>query len=142
MTITKGGCRCGQLTYQLNKPPVYAAYCHCTECRRRNSSPCTSFVMGWLDSLNLTGESHQYCETGGSGAPLEHHRCVNCGTVVYTRIHALSNIVGLPASTLNDESLFQPVAHIWTQSKEPWLEINDQLPQLPGPPRLPPELLK
>jgi hypothetical protein len=129
------------LIYQLNKPPVFAAYCHCTECRQRNSSPCTGFVMGLYDSMVLSGQSDQYSEPGGSGAPLEHHRCTNCGTVMYSRIHRLKNIVGIPASTLENPEVFKPVAHLWTQSKVPWFDINDALPQFKGPPKLPAEFL-
>jgi hypothetical protein len=27
--------------------------------------------------------------------------------------------------TLNDPSAFRPVAHIWTRSKQPWVQIPD-----------------
>lgn len=142
MAIIKGGCRCGHLSYELQQAPLYAAYCHCSDCRRRNSSPCTSFFMANLTAVQIKGDSHVYTEKGGSGAPLEHHRCTQCGTVVYAQVHALNNIAAIPAETLQDKSFFKPNAHVWVSSKEDWFEIKDDLPQLPGPPRLPKSLLK
>jgi len=137
MENIKGTCRCGQLSYELNRPPVYAAYCHCTECRQRNSSPCTSFIMGLKDSLTVSGKSDEYSEASGSGSTLDHYRCINCGTVVYMRINRLNNIVAIPSATLLDEKYFQPIEHLWIQSKVPWLEIKDGLPQRAGPPSFP-----
>lgn len=137
MENIKGNCRCGQLSYELNAPPVYAAYCHCTECRQRNSSPCTSFIMALQNSMTVAGQSDAYTEASGSGSTLDHHRCKECGTVVYMRINRLRNIVAIPSATLLDESHFKPVEHLWVQSKEPWLEINDGLPQRNGPPKFP-----
>ena len=141
MENIKGACRCGQLSYELSKAPVYAAYCHCTECRQRNSSPCTSFMMGLQDSLNVLGKYDEYSEASGSGSTLDHHRCINCGTVVYSRINRLKNIVAIPSTTLLDEKYFQPVEHLWVQSKVSWFEISDDLPQRSGPPKLPAGLL-
>ncbi len=141
MKKIKGACRCGKFTYELNKPPVYAAYCHCTECRLRNSSPCTSFIMGLVNCLVVAGEHDLYSEASGSDSTLDHHRCSCCGTVLYTRVNKLENIVAIPSATLIDESVFQPVEHLWVQSKLPWLEINDGLPQRSGPPKLPAGLL-
>jgi hypothetical protein len=142
MDSIKGGCRCGQLRYELNRPPVYAGYCHCTDCRSRNSSPCTALMFGLEDSLIVSGSCERYSELGGSGSTLEHFRCVQCGSTLYSRAHVLRNIVAIPAATLDDASIFKPVAHAWVRSKEPWLEITDGLPQYPGPPELPRTLLE
>ena len=141
MDCIKGSCRCGQLSYELKKPPVYAAYCHCTECRLRNSSPCTSFIMGLLDCLIVKGSHDTYSEASGSDSTLDHYRCTSCGTVLYSRINKLKNIAAIPSATLKDKTVFKPVEHLWVQSKEPWLQINDGLPQRSGPPRLPSGLI-
>jgi len=141
MEYIKGTCRCGQLSYELTSPPVYAAYCHCTECRQRNSSPCTSFIMGLQDSLLVSGRCNKYSEASGSGSTLDHHRCLTCGTLLYMRVNRLNNIVAIPSATLLDETLFQPVEHLWVESKVPWLEIKDGLPQREGPPAFPAEFL-
>ncbi|MFT6122938.1 MAG: hypothetical protein ACJASG_001466 [Oleiphilaceae bacterium] len=94
--------------------------------------------MGLQDSLTVFGQSYKYSEASGSGSTLDHHRCIKCGTVVYMRINRLNNIVAIPSATLLDEKHFQPVEHIWIQSKVPWLEIKDGLPKRAGPPTFPP----
>lgn len=87
--------------------------------------------------MQTSGELQQYSEAGGSGQALDMHRCNHCGTVLYMQVQALNNIAAIPAETLNDSQHFQPQAHMWTSSKEEWLEIVDGLPQMVGAPRLP-----
>ena len=46
-----------------------------------------------------------------------------------------AGVIGLTAGSLDDSSLFNPDMHFWVSSKQPWLEIADDLPQyLEGPP--------
>lgn len=129
-----GSCRCGQLSYHVTQPIVLAAYCHCHACQKRTSAPCTGFIMVKESATEFKGNMQGYTETGGSGAPMDHNRCTDCGTAVFTRLNVLEDIIGIPASTLNKPEDFQPEVHVWTSSKDARFEIKDELPQLPGPP--------
>ncbi len=41
----------------------------------------------------------------------------------------------MTAGSLDDPSLFRPDMHFWVSSKQPWLKLDDGLPQYPeGPP--------
>lgn len=142
MSEITGGCRCGQYQYTLSKAPLFAAYCHCTYCQKRNSSPCTSLIMIDSDSMATQGEFQQHSETGGSGKPLNIHRCSHCGTMLFMQVEALNNIVAIAAESLHDMQYFRPTAHLWTSSQQTWFDIKDELPQLPGPPKLPRAILK
>lgn len=33
-----GGCLCGKVRYEIDRPPLVAGYCHCTRCQRRTGS--------------------------------------------------------------------------------------------------------
>lgn len=142
MSEITGSCRCGQYQYTLSRAPLFAAYCHCSDCQKRSSSPCTSLIMIDKDSMQTAGEHQQYAETGGSGKSLNIHRCSHCGTMLFMQVEALSNIVAIAAESLHDMAHFQPQGHMWTSSKQAWFEISDKLPQLPGPPKLPRSILK
>lgn len=98
-------------------------------------------MMMDAEHFTLQGETHSYRETGGSGAPVEHHRCIKCGSTVYTKLYVLKNIFGVPAELLDDKNIFQPEQHVWLSAKQDWFEISDDLLQQPGPPKLSPELM-
>jgi len=135
-----GGCRCGQCRFQASHPPLFAGYCHCQACRQRSSANATAFMMMDEKGFTLQGETHSYRESGGSGAPIEHQRCSHCGSTLYTKLYVLKNILAVPAVLLDDAALFQPQQHVWVSAKPDWYDINDDLPQQPGPPQLSAEL--
>lgn len=141
MTLIKGQCRCGQASYEVTQEPFNAGYCHCTDCRERTSSPCTSFMMVDKAAMKNSGTTDSYKDTGGSGAPLDIHRCTECGNVLFMDVYALKNVAAIPSETLIDQSYFKPTAHYWVSSKLPWFEIMDNLEQRLGPPHIPRELL-
>jgi len=33
-----GGCLCGAVRFEVDRPPVSASYCHCTRCQRRTGT--------------------------------------------------------------------------------------------------------
>ena len=140
-TDISGGCRCGQVRFSVTRAPLFAGYCHCNACRQRSSASCTAFLMMDEPSFTLVGETHSYRETGGSGAPIEHKRCSQCGSTIYTKLYVLKNTVALPAALLDDKSVFRPQQHVWVSAKQDWFEISDDLPQQPGPPQLSAELM-
>lgn len=141
MTKITGHCRCGQASYEVSQTPFNVGYCHCSDCRERTSSPCTSFMMVDKAAMECSGKTDSYKDKGGSGAYLDIHRCSECGSVLFMDVYALKNVVAIPSATLEDQSLFKPTSHYWVSSKLPWFEIKDDLEQRPGPPRIPRELL-
>lgn len=37
--MLKGGCHCGAVRFETPDAPVYAAICHCEDCRRQSGAP-------------------------------------------------------------------------------------------------------
>ncbi|TFK70445.1 hypothetical protein BDN72DRAFT_766469 [Pluteus cervinus] len=84
--IYKGGCFCGNVTYQVIGPPILSAYCHCTLCQRVNASP---FIL----SVHFPAASFSWSHAAPHESNMDpyaiHHkpwkvrwRCKNCGSVV------------------------------------------------------------
>ena len=83
-------------------------------------TPFTRFTL--LEGADLVGRYHI--------ARLEADRCfcVRCGTRLYN--HAPSRgMVSIVVNTLETDGILRPIAHINTESKCAWLDINDGLPQ-------------
>jgi hypothetical protein len=59
--------------------------------------------------------------------------CPACGTTLFSRRDS-RNILGVTSGSLDDPSLFRPDMHFWTASKQPWLMLDDGLPQYEGTP--------
>ena len=54
--------------------------------------------------------------------------CRICGSSVPVQQRTRPS-VPIPAGTLDDESSIRPILHIFTGSKAPWWEIDDELPK-------------
>jgi hypothetical protein len=68
-----------------------------------------------------------------SSGTLERGFCSCCGSSIFSR-RVSAGVIGLTVGTLDDPSLFTPDMHFWVSSKQPWLKINDNLPQYPEGP--------
>ena len=47
-----GGCNCGAVRFEINAPPVAAAYCHCTRCQRRTGA--AALASAWVTPGSVT----------------------------------------------------------------------------------------
>jgi hypothetical protein len=119
-----GECRCGAVRYEVLDEFLYAANCHCSECRAATGSAFKPFAGIEREKLTLTAGQGDAAIFGEADA--NDTRCGACGcflfSVVGERVHvALGSLV--------DEPTIQPTHHIFVGSKAPWFEITDDLPQ-------------
>ena len=80
---------------------------------------------------DLTLSSHALDTTtiyGGSGARKTAYRCQSCGSNLYGLSESMPGCASLRPGTLNDSSWFTPLAHIWTQSKQAWVQLPPGVP--------------
>jgi hypothetical protein len=121
-----GKCYCGAVRYLVADEFIYAANCHCSNCRRTTGSafkPFAGIERGKLtlieggDSLMIFGEAN------GHNA-----HCQLCGSLLYSVVRD-GAFVHVAMGTLVDEPAIRPTAHIFVGSKAPWFTITDDLPQ-------------
>jgi hypothetical protein len=65
-----------------------------------------------------------------SSKTLERGFCLRCGSSIFSRRVSVG-VIGLTVGSLDDPSLFKPDMHVWVSSRQPWLQITDNLPQYP-----------
>jgi hypothetical protein len=58
------------------------------------------------------------------------HFCSGCGSPIYGEALKRKGVVSVRCGTLDTDPIIRPSAHIYTQSKSPWFNICDELPQV------------
>lgn len=124
--VLAGKCYCGDVRYQVADAFLYAANCHCSQCRRTTGSAFKPFagiereklaVIQGGDGLLIMGEAD------GHDA-----HCARCGSLLYSVVRD-GAFVHVAMGTLVDEPSIRPDKHIFVSSKAPWYDITDDLPQ-------------
>ena len=130
MAIT-GQCLCGAITYELSEAPAMTGVCHCKNCQRQAGSAFSTLAGVPKAGITINGEPKLY-EDGdtASGNTVQRYFCGNCGSPIYSAIDAMPDMVFLKTGTLDDTSDFAVQFHAWCDSKQPWVTLEDGVPQM------------
>lgn len=131
-----GGCLCGGVRYEFTADPAMTAVCHCTHCQKTSGSA-FSVVLGVAsDSVVVTKSDTlaTYKDTGTSGKPVLRKFCSACGAPVISDAAAFPGILFIKAGTLDDTSAVSPGLHIWTDSAQSWVSIDETATKVAGNP--------
>lgn len=136
MSPITGGCRCGQVRYELSidaLPPSYA--CHCLDCQTWTGVAFSQSCILPANALTVTGETVVYELEGTSGRVSRQRICPTCHTRVYNT-NSGHGFAVLRAGTLDRSNELDCVAHIWTRRKQAWLVIPPGVPTWPEAPAM------
>ncbi|MBT0570039.1 GFA family protein [Curvibacter sp. CHRR-16] len=130
-----GQCQCGHVHYSVQGEAATLFVCHCTECQRQSVS---AFGMAlWIKhpSVQLhTGAVQEWVRVTPSGRQMACRFCPVCGTRLFHQLLGQTEFMSIKPGTLSETSTLQPVAHVWTASKQGWVEIPPQALQYEGNP--------
>jgi hypothetical protein len=123
----KGSCLCGGIQYEVTAFGT-VVNCHCSMCRKatgaafRTRATVPTAAFRWLAGEALVskyesspGETRTFCRV--------------CGATLATFFRDHPDQIGLPLGTLDGDPGVRPSAHVFVDSKAPWFEIADGLPQ-------------
>lgn len=127
-TLT-GKCFCGAVAYSVADEFLYAAHCHCSNCRRTTGSAFKPFAGIERAKLALT-QGHDALMIYGDALGNDTH-CKRCGSLLYSVLRE-GAFVHVAMGTLVDAPAIRPDKHIFVGSKAPWYTIADDLPQFDG----------
>ena len=131
-----GSCLCGEVAFEASEP-LMMMNCHCTRCRlSRASAHATNLFVStenfrWRSgAANVVNYKLPDAERFGTAF------CRKCGSLV-PRISSTSTSghVNIPAGCLDSDPGIEPRGHIFTDSKAPWFDIEDELPRWATTPR-------
>lgn len=124
-----GGCLCGAVRYEAEGEPINVRVCHCRLCQRAIGAAFNARALYEIDKVAVTGDVARVNSSPG----LQRGFCPKCGTTLYSMRESLG-VMGLTSGSMDDPSRFAPTEHIWVSSKQPWLKLDDGLPQHPEGP--------
>jgi hypothetical protein len=125
--LLNGACFCGAVRFAVEDAFLYAAYCHCSRCRRRSGSAFNAFGGLPQHQLQVSAGEEQLFRVG-EGAKAYDCRCKQCFSLLYS-VFSERQLVHVPLGVLLDAPSRRPDHHIYVGSKAPWYDIRDELPQ-------------
>ena len=124
--VLRGECECRATQYEVRDEFVYAANCHCSNCRAGTGSAFKPFAGIERQKLEVVTGGDTLLVWGDDEG--NHTRCGICGSLLYSVVRD-GAYVHVAMGSLVDEPTIRPSEHIFVGSKAPWFEITDELPQ-------------
>lgn len=125
----KGRCACGGASYDLMTAPMIVHCCHCRWCQRETGS---AFVINALiesDRLHVEGPIELVMTPSESGQGQEIARCPDCHIALWSHYPTAARRSSfVRVGTLDDPAACPPDVHIFTRSKQPWVQLPADTP--------------
>ena len=128
--MTKGGCLCGAIRYEIPGEPIAARACWCRLCQYLGAGSGTVNVAFSSEGVAITGEPRWRTDTADSGNTLRRAFCAECGTPLFSATDARPHLIFVRAGSLDDPNLIGPGATIWTSEAPTWAHFDPALPQV------------
>ena len=129
MSVKRGRCLCGAVSYEYEGPENWRAHCHCESCRRCVSSPFTTFMGVPNEAFRFTGKAPR---TYVSSPGVRRLFCGDCGSPMAYEADRFPNEIHLYAASLERPESFEPTAHVHVAEQLPWIHLADGLPRYQG----------
>jgi len=132
-----GGCACGAIRYAITDHPLAENDCQCRDCQRRSGTGHGSYLTFPDETrVKLEGEATHWDIVGDSGNVKTHFFCPTCGSPVYLRFKARSELFTVHAASLDDPRRYKPHAVTYTARGYAWDQLDPMLPKFDKmPPR-------
>jgi hypothetical protein len=125
-----GGCDCAAVRYRMETPPLFVHCCHCRWCQRESGASFALNAMIEADRVTLLGQSPELVDTpSNSGAGQVIARCPRCKIAVWSHYAGAGPLVTfVRVGTLDNPDLLPPDIHIFTDSRQAWVELPTATP--------------
>ena len=125
-----GQCTCGEIEYELTACPMFVHCCHCTWCQRETGSAFAINALIEADEVRLIKGCPETIDVpSNSGIGQKISRCPSCKTALWSNYGAAKgSVCFIRVGTLNNPNACPPDIHIFTSSKQKWLELNNSVP--------------
>ena len=132
--MTTGRCTCGEVEFRLHADPLVVHACHCTWCQRDSGS---AFALnGMIETRHievLAGSPVARELPSASGKGQRVMACPSCGVALWASYHGTGpKFSYVKMGTLDETSDVRPDVHIFTSTKQAWLDLPGDVPVFEG----------
>jgi hypothetical protein len=130
----EGGCTCRTVRYRMTTKPMIVNCCHCTWCQRETGSAFVINAMIETDRIKILSGAPEVVKTpSNSGKGQKILRCPVCRIAVWSHYAGSGlKVAFVRVGTLDDPNLCPPDVHIFTSTKQKWVELSDKVPVMKG----------
>jgi hypothetical protein len=131
--MIRGSCLCGSVRYEVRGALGAAIHCHCSMCRKAHGAAFgTCAGVQNADFVLVSGAED--LASYPSSPEVKRTFCRRCGSTLQFIGATRPNTFALALGTLDDDPGVRPSMHIHVETRVPWLDIGDGLPQHVGHP--------
>ena len=127
--LIKGSCSCGNVVFSSTEAPVIQFFCHCKDCQIATGALYARTVIFNAASVKTKGDVARRVFTAESGATTFRNACKTCGNVMFDISEQYPHLIGVMAEHIDAPFQFSPSHHIWVQSRNENMVLDDGLPQ-------------
>jgi hypothetical protein len=126
----RGSCLCGAVAFVVTGEVKACRNCHCLRCRKaRSAAYAANMMIANANGVRFTRGEDQLRSFHVPGARyFEQVFCKHCGSSM-PRKDSERDLAVVPMGALDDDPGVRPDHHIFVDSKAPWFDIVDSLPQ-------------
>jgi len=126
----EGGCACGTVRYRLTRAPLFVNCGHCRWCQRETGAAFALNALLETDCVEpLSGAPEAVDTPSQSGKGQRILRCPVCRVALWSHYGGAGDkIAFIRVGTLDDPGRFTPRIHIYTDFKQPWVVLPDNVP--------------
>lgn len=128
-----GGCDCRRVRYRMTSAPLFVHCCHCRWCQRESGASFALNAMIEADRVLALAEAPRLVDTpSASGEGQRIARCPHCWVAVWSHYAGAGPCVKfIRVGTLDEPDRLPPDIHIFTESKQPWVQLPAGVPAVP-----------
>ena len=140
--VVRGSCLCGGVRFTVRPPFIRANHCHCSRCRKHSGTAVCTQARVWREQFTLLA-GEELIRVYGKGEGAVKAFCSTCGSSLFGGHWPDGRQVSIRLGAFDDDPGIRPQFHTFVDSRAPWDEIVDALPQYPDawseatPPRVP-----
>lgn len=125
--MIRGSCCCKAIEFEVDSEPSMMGNCHCSRCRKTGSPV---FIVIRADAFRYT-KGQEFVARYVPEPPYNSTRsfCQRCGTTIGELDLPQQGWAAVAVTALDDDPGMRSRFHEFVNSKAPWYEILDDLPQ-------------
>lgn len=123
MSLSKGRCLCGDVSFEVHATPQEPCACHCSQCRRQSGNYwATAYVA--TDEIEIKGKVAWYEASPAARRGF----CPRCGSFLFWKAHG-EDTINFALGALDQPTGLRLQKHIFTADKGDYYDIADGVPQ-------------